>query len=37
MNQAMQDVIEDEALRKELTAAFSKVADFMRNQGGVRR
>jgi hemoglobin len=34
MNQAMQDVIEDEALRKELMAAFQKVADFMRNQGG---
>lgn len=33
MNQAMHDVIEDEALRKELTAAFYKVADFMRNQG----
>jgi len=33
MNQAMNDVIEDEALRKELTAAFYKVADFMRNQG----
>lgn len=33
MNQAMDDVIEDEALRKELTAAFQKVADFMRNQG----
>lgn len=32
MNQAMQDVIEDEALRNELTAAFYKVADFMRNQ-----
>ena len=26
-------VIEDEALRKELAAAFYKVADFMRNQG----
>jgi len=32
MNQAMDEVIEDEALRKELTAAFQKVADFMRNQ-----
>lgn len=33
MTQAVQDVIEDEALRQELTAAFYKVADFMRNQG----
>ena len=33
MTQAMDEVIEDEALRKELTAAFQKVADFMRNQG----
>ncbi len=32
MTQAMQDVVEDEALRKELMAAFYKVADFMRNQ-----
>lgn len=32
MTQALQDVVEDEALRKELTAAFQKVADFMRNQ-----
>lgn len=32
MNQAMDEVIEDEALRKELTAAFYKVADFMRNK-----
>ncbi|KAF0201193.1 MAG: hypothetical protein FD173_2180 [Gallionellaceae bacterium] len=32
MNQAVQDVVEDEVLRKELTAAFYKVADFMRNQ-----
>ena len=32
MNQAMQDVIEDEALRQELTLAFGKVADFMRNK-----
>jgi hemoglobin len=32
MTQALQDVVEDEALRKELTAAFYKVADFMRNQ-----
>ena len=32
MTQAVQEVVEDEALRKELTAAFYKVADFMRNQ-----
>ncbi len=32
MTQALQDVVEDEALRKELTDAFYKVADFMRNQ-----
>jgi hemoglobin len=32
MTQAMQDVVEDEELRKELLAAFGKVADFMRNQ-----
>jgi len=34
MTQAMQDVVEDEALRKELIAALAKVADFMRNQAG---
>jgi hemoglobin len=34
MTQALQDVVEDEALRTELTAAFYKVADFMRNQPG---
>jgi hemoglobin len=32
MAQAMQDVVEDESLRQELSAAFYKVADFMRNQ-----
>jgi truncated hemoglobin YjbI len=32
MTQAVQDVVEDEALRRELMAAFQKVADFMRNQ-----
>ena len=32
MNQAMQDVIEDEALRQELSAALYKVADFMKNK-----
>jgi len=32
MNQAMQDVIEDKSLREELSAAFFKTADFMRNK-----
>ncbi|MFH2139592.1 MAG: group II truncated hemoglobin [Pseudomonadota bacterium] len=32
MTQALDDVVEDEALRKELKDAFRKVADFMRNQ-----
>ena len=32
MTQAIQDVVEDEVLRKELIAALGKVADFMRNQ-----
>jgi hemoglobin len=32
MTQAMADVVEDAAMRKELTTAFYKVADFMRNQ-----
>lgn len=32
MTKALQDVVEDEDLRKELVAAFGKVADFMRNQ-----
>jgi truncated hemoglobin YjbI len=32
MTQAMQDVIEDEALREELKQAFYKTADFMRNK-----
>ncbi len=32
MTQALQEVVEDEALRKELTTAFYQVADFMRNQ-----
>jgi hemoglobin len=32
MNQAMQDVIEDKALRDELTVALYKTADFMRNK-----
>jgi hemoglobin len=34
MTQALNDVVEDEALRKELLAALQKVADFMRNQAG---
>ncbi|HKB60881.1 MAG TPA: group II truncated hemoglobin [Gallionellaceae bacterium] len=33
MKQALQEVVEDEKLRAELTAAFSKVADHMRNRG----
>lgn len=32
MMQAMEDVIEDAALRAELKAAFYKTADFMRNR-----
>ncbi|MDD2929895.1 MAG: globin, partial [Sideroxydans sp.] len=32
MQQALDDVVEDEALRKELKDALQKVADFMRNQ-----
>jgi hemoglobin len=32
MTQALQDVVEDEELRKELLAAIGKVADFMRNK-----
>ncbi len=32
MKQALQDVVEDEKLRAELTAAFTKVADHMRNR-----
>ncbi|MFH2135771.1 MAG: group II truncated hemoglobin [Pseudomonadota bacterium] len=32
MAQALEDVVEDEVLRKELKDAFQKVADFMRNQ-----
>ncbi len=32
MDQALQDVVEDEGLRNELRVAFIKVADFMRNQ-----
>ena len=32
MNQALSDVVEDAALRQELSAAFAKVADHMRNR-----
>jgi hemoglobin len=32
MGQALDDVVEDEQLRKEIKVAFIKVADFMRNQ-----
>lgn len=32
MKQALQEVVEDEKLRAELTAAFTKVADHMRNR-----
>lgn len=34
MNQALIDVVEDETLRQELSAAFAKVADHMRNREG---
>jgi hemoglobin len=34
MNQALEDVVEDAALRQELSAAFAKVADHMRNRAG---
>ena len=32
MNQALSEVVEDKALRQELSAAFAKVADHMRNR-----
>ena len=34
MNRALEEVVEDAALRKELSAAFVKVADHMRNREG---
>ena len=34
MNRAMEDIGLDEKLRAELSQAFWKTADFMRNQGG---
>jgi hemoglobin len=32
MNQALQDVVEDDTLRQDLSTAFAGVADHMRNQ-----
>jgi len=32
MDQALEEVVEDEKLRRELAAAFARVADHMRNQ-----
>lgn len=32
MNQALQEIVAEEALRKELSTAFAAVADHMRNQ-----
>ena len=32
MNQALSEVVEDVPLRQELSAAFSKVAEHMRNR-----
>ena len=34
MNQALEEVVEDESLRGELSEAFAKVADHMRNRAG---
>jgi hemoglobin len=34
MNQALTEVVEDAALRQELSAAFARVADHMRNREG---
>jgi hemoglobin len=34
MNQALEEVVEDADLRRELSAAFAKVADHMRNREG---
>jgi len=33
MEQALQDVVEDDTLRTDLNASFTKVADHMRNRG----
>jgi len=34
MNKALQEIVEDESLRKDLAIAFAGVADHMRNQAG---
>jgi hemoglobin len=34
MNQALTEVVEDMALRQELSATFAKVAEHMRNREG---
>ncbi len=34
MNQSLDEVVEDVALRRELSASFAKVADHMRNREG---
>lgn len=34
MNQALNEIVEDASLRQELSAAFLKVADHMRNRAG---
>jgi hemoglobin len=34
MNQALNDVVDDGALRRELSVSFAKLADHMRNQAG---
>jgi truncated hemoglobin YjbI len=34
MDKALEDVVEDTALRAELTASFTKVAEHMRNRLG---
>lgn len=34
MNQALSEVVEDAALREQLSTAFTKVADHMRNRAG---
>jgi hemoglobin len=34
MNRALEEVVSDVALRRELSEAFTKVADHMRNREG---
>ena len=34
MNKALQEVVDDVSLRKELATAFAGIADHMRNQPG---